>query len=50
MSAGRVTCLAAARRHQARRPPLAKIRPGLGQRVYGCLKQKRADRGRAARF
>jgi hypothetical protein len=23
------------RRHQPRRPPLAKIRPGLGQRDYG---------------
>jgi hypothetical protein len=24
------------RRHQPRRPPLAKIRPGLGQRDYGA--------------
>ena len=30
------------RRHQPRRPPQAKIKPGLGQRDYGAQKQKRA--------
>jgi hypothetical protein len=45
--------LTSRRRHQPRRPPLAKIRPGspapaMGARTLGQLKKKRADHGKAS--